>query len=169
MKKSCLAFVTTLLATAMSWIALSVPAAPAHAATCFKTVTVSGQNAYGYAKAYSWQNYSAYTRTAATGTLCINYAAAYGGYYVASASCGHNSARLTGDNTAIVRAGSSGSFSRTSLYCSTSTTWKWTRSVANDQCAYLSAQTRWSLNQSNGSVTHQTSLPQGDYFVPRYC
>lgn len=139
----------------------------ADAAGCFRTVTVSGQNAFGYAKAYSWNDWSAYVRTAPTASLCINYARAYGGYYFADVSCGQSSARLTSDSTSFRRGTNTFlHMTRTSVACASSATWQWHRTIASDQCVSLVAQSRWGINQANGTVTPIVHVPVHGYFRP---
>ena len=170
MKKASIALVTTIVTSMLSVLGLAVTAAPAEAATCFRTVNVTGSNAYGYGKPYSWDSWSKFVRTAPAATLCINYAKAYGGYYIAQVTCSQSSARLNSHDTVYVR----GSNQVAAAYwqyasCRSTATWKWRRTIGNDQCANLWAQSRWNLNQSTGTVTHASSSPQDDYFVPATC
>ena len=167
--------ITTALALAIAVVAgalalSATSATPASAATdCFKTVSVDGRNAYGWATPYSWSTPAKYVRTAPSATFCLKYAKAYGGYYVAGLTCGHNSARLTSDPTELRSIVPSGSYSLNSGLCRAAATWKWYRTVANDQCARISSSTRWNLNQGTGAISLYTAQPVDDDFVPASC
>jgi len=170
MRKIITVLVAALITSTLSLASLAVSAVPAEAAGCFRSVTVGGQNAYGYGKSYSWQSYARFVRTAPVATLCINYAQAYGGYYISYVTCTQSSARLTTDTTSRVRSSDSVAAAYwTYASCRSTATWKWDRTVANDECASLWAQSRWNLNQTTGTVTHYTTNAQHDNFVPGYC
>jgi uncharacterized membrane protein len=170
MRKSLSSLAAVVVMAALALVGLVVTSSPASANTCFRTVSVTGQNAYGYGKAYSWQSPSKLVRTAPAATLCIKYGLAYGGYYISYVTCTQSSARLTGDSTYLVsRSNTVAAAYWTYASCRTSATWKWDRTVANDQCADLWAQSRWNINQSNGTVTHASTSAQDDDFVPAYC
>ncbi len=150
--------------------AVSVMPTDAGAASCFKTVTVAGKNSIGYARPSSLQSHSPYVRTAPVATLCINYAKAYGGYYFASVSCSQSSARLTGDSTSLRRSSNYlNHIQLTSASCGATATWKWTRTIGNDQCVSLNAQSRWAINQSTGGVSRNLDLAPDGFFVPASC
>lgn len=147
----------------------AVDAAPASAAACLRTATVAGRNAYGYGRFSSLSEFSKYVRTAPTATLCIRYAAAYGGYYIDYVSCGRDTARLS-TNSLSVTSGAPTLISafRTSVACGASASWKWDRTwpTAN-QCASVYANARWDINQATGAVSYATGYQQDDYFVPK--
>ena len=170
MKKIALTLVTFIVMGLASVVGSAVVASPAEAATCFKTASATGTNAYGYAQPYSWSDWSKFVRTAPTATFCVNYSKAAGGYYLYSATCGQSAARLTSDNTSW-RSGSNWvqGWGNTYLTCGTQATWKWSRTVGNDQCATLVAYTRWNVNQSNGVVTFGSSQPVDANFRPASC
>lgn len=167
MKKIALTLLTFLAMTAGALVGLAVLTPSAQAASCFRTVSVSGTNAYGYARPSSAHNWNAYVRTAPTASLCINYARAYGGYYIASVSCAQSSARLTSDSTSIKASNNVVVHARTtSAACGASASWKWHRTVAAEQCVSIQSQNRWDINQSTGSVSVGLALPSHGYFAP---
>jgi hypothetical protein len=166
-KRIALGLVVTLAMTLLGLTGLGLAAPSADAASCFHTVTVAGANAYGYGRSTTLQNYSAFVRTAPTASLCVNYAASYGGYYIASVTCNQSSARLTSDTTSLRRASNQVAAAyRTYAGCQANSTWLWDRTVANDQCVSLAAVTRWNINQANGTVTVGFNLPSNSYFAP---
>jgi hypothetical protein len=54
-----------------------------------------------------------------------------------------------------------------SATCGTSATWKWHRTVANEQCTTISVTQKWWLNQANGTLTRGPGIANDGDFVPK--
>lgn len=136
-------------------------------AACLKSLTRTGVNAYGYGRTSSLNDWAKYVRTAPKATLCINYAAAYGGYYFSALTCGDSSARLVEKSLSVTRRTNGGSRTRTSANCRSDIDWKWDRTwPVADQCASLASTATWRLNQSDGTVTLASKAGFDDWFLP---
>lgn len=147
-------------------LALSVNSPSAKAAGCYRTVSVLGQSGYAYDSGVP------YARHAAQATLCIIYSRAYGySFNAAGTTCGFNTARLKDVTLAFRYAGVRACYLPHSraLYTGFTGEWKWDRSwPINDECTgTVGANSRWEINQWNGTVSHVATMPTHGDFLPR--
>jgi hypothetical protein len=168
MKKLALSILTCVALALSVFVGMSAVAPQgASAASCLRTVNVAGQNAFGMASFSSLQARKPYVRSAAAASICVGYSATTG-YTISSATCSHNSARLTSDSTSVKSVYNRvAAWDRTYLICETTVSWKWSRAVAGDQCASLWAYTRWNINRSTGAITHIGSSTRNFNFIPQ--
>jgi len=154
-------------AAPVSYVAPAAGVAPT-LASCFKNPTVYGAPAVTYGKFSSLNNWSRYATTQVKMTACINYSKAQGGYYFYTAVCS-NSQKAIQSNMSLRAAKNMVATSSTlTIGCWTSSTWKWKRLVANDQCADVQAKTFWTINRSTGALTVR-NFPVDGYLVPKNC
>lgn len=135
---------------------------------CYRKVTKTGKNAYGWGTPSSLHEDKKYVRTAPKATMCILYSRS-NGYTFHTLKCGQSSARLVSKNIDATSKKNHVLHAYTdSVACAANSEWKWDRRrPAHNQCARLHAKAAWRIDASTGTVTLRHPMTQDDDFVPQ--
>jgi hypothetical protein len=117
-------------------VGVSVPQPQVRAVGCFKTAQRLSSNVFAID-----QNKGNLARLATGVNMCVNYAQSMGGYYLASASCYDDFARLVNASIDFNSNGAQGSQNGPRVYCSSSGRVKWDPSLGpfGLKCANINA------------------------------
>lgn len=145
--------------------AVNFSANPASAAeTCLRQVSFTGKSSIGYSNNYE----RTLARSAPTTTICVKYAAAYGGYYIYSSSCSQVNYKIYSDDTIYLLRSAPTKFVSTTraVACASNASFRWDRTwpVSDQYLCGLHAESRWDINPSTGSFT----LSPGSYGSTAY-